>query len=180
MRSLGTTVFLTSLLIAAPPVIAGADTFPIDELMEMVIEETNAEVSAEPEAMEKPSLPLSPVRDSANKTEQPTVILKHEMQELSDVESIKVGARQFAISMDCEFMQIYRAATDTDFTKTLNLIKSRALGLGADYLTVVYHQEGNVQNIANAFLNSTYLLAAQTSTPTIKTVMVVEMYDCEG
>lgn len=173
-------MFLTSLLIAVPPAIAGADTFPIDELMEMVKEETKAEVSAESEAKEKPSLPLSPVRDSANKTEQPTVILNLEMQGLTDVETIKVGARQFAISMDCEFMQVYRAATDTDFTKTLDLLKSRALALGAEYLTVVYHQEGNVQNIADAFLNSTYLLAAQTSTPTIKTVMVVEMFDCEG
>ena len=173
-------MFLTSLLIAVPPAIAGADTFPIDELMEMVKEETKAEVSAESEAKEKPSLPLSPVRDSANKTEQPTVILNLEMQGLTDVKTIKVGARQFAISMDCEFMQVYRAATDTDFTKTLDLLKSRALALGAEYLTVVYHQEGNVQNIADAFLNSTYLLAAQTSTPTIKTVMVVEMFDCEG
>jgi len=173
-------VFLTSLLIAVPPAIAGADTFPIDELMEMVKEETKAEVSAESEAKEKPSLPLSPVRDSANKTEQPTVILNLEMRGLTDVETIQVGARQFAISMDCAFMQVSRAATDTDFTKTLDLLKSRALALGAEYLTVVYHQEGNVQNIADAFLNSTYLLAAQTSTPTIKTVMVVEMFDCEG
>lgn len=180
MRSFEGKVLLISLLISPLPVLAGADTFSIDDLMQMVEEESRIETSPKPEQEINAALLSSPPRDSVNKTEQPTVVSEREIQNISDDKPLKVGAREFAISAGCAFMQIYRVATDTDFTKTLDLVKYRSSALGAEYLTIVYHQEGIMHNLVEAFFNSTYLLTSETSKPAIKTVMIAEMYDCEG
>jgi len=52
--------------------------------------------------------------------------------------------------------------------------------MGAEYLTVLFHQEGVNSRLAESFFDSVYLLQTHTVEPTIQTVMVVEMYDCHG
>lgn len=169
--------------------ISGVDSSPIDELMEIVEEETSIDVST--------SSNHGSIRSSANKTEQPTRVRPPERGSSSPGQSetsegatkatakfpegtMTVGARGFAIEAGCVFMQVYRAATDSDFTATLELVQYRASSMGAEYLTVLFHQEGVNPRLAENFFDSVYLLQTRTVNPTIQTVMVVEMYDCNG
>ena len=232
---------ITLLAIFSPLLaVAGTDPFPIDELLEMAIEEqspqlkaeaktkaeaeakTNAEAEAktkaeaeaktkaeaeaevraniqakakakakaeaEAEAKAKAKaeiisqvipLPLPPHR-SVNKTEQPTIITAEEMIRGKQNTSVKVGAREFALARGCQFMKVYKVATNIDFTETLKLVKYRSSALGAEYITIIHHQEGGSHNAVQGFFDATYLVGSSTTQrPTIKTVMTVEMYDCE-
>ena len=214
---------ITLLAIFSPLlVVAGTDPFPIDELLEMAIEEQSpqlkAEAEAEAEAKTKAEakaktkaeaeaevraniqakakaetkaetkaeiisqvipLPLPPHR-SVNKTEQPTIITAEEMIRGKQNTSIKVGAREFALARGCQFMKVYKVATNIDFTETLKLVKYRSSALGAEYITIIHHQEGGSHNAVQGFFDATYLVGSSTTQrPTIKTVMTVEMYDCE-
>ena len=228
---------ITLLAIFSPLLaVAGTDPFPIDELLEMAIEEQSpqlkAEAKAEAEAKTKAEakvkaeakaktkaeaeaevraniqakakakakaeakaeaeaeaeaeiisqvipLPLPPHR-SVNKTEQPTIITAEEMIRGKQNTSVKVGAREFALARGCQFMKVYKVATNIDFTETLKLVKYRSSALGAEYITIIHHQEGGSHNAVQGFFDATYLVGSSTTQrPTIKTVMTVEMYDCE-
>ena len=228
---------ITLLAIFSPLLaVAGTDPFPIDELLEMAVEEqspqlkaeakakaeaktkaeaeakTKAEAKAKAKAKAKTKakaeaevraniqakakakaeaeaeaeiisqvipLPLPP-HSSVNKTEQPTIITAEEMTRGKQNTSIKVGAREFALARGCQFMKVYKVATNIDFTETLKLVKYRSSALGAEYITIIHHQEGGSHNAVQGFFDATYLVGSSTTQrPTIKTVMTVEMYDCE-
>ena len=228
---------ITLLAIFSPLLaVAGTDPFPIDELLEMAVEEqspqlkaeakakaeantkaeaeakTKAEAKAKAKAKTKAKaeaevraniqakakakaktkaeaeaeiisqvipLPLPPHR-SVNKTEQPTIITAEEMIRGKQNTSVKVGAREFALARGCQFMKVYKVATNIDFTETLKLVKYRSSALGAEYITIIHHQEGGSHNAVQGFFDATYLVGSSTTQrPTIKTVMAVEMYDCE-
>lgn len=174
------TRYLFAVLVAAtsPPLLGGVDPSPIDDLMEMVDEEA---------VTDEPRTPPSPPRSAVNKTEQPTVVTDPTepnqaaaagQDQVALPTEVKVGARQFALAEGCHFMQVYRVATDSDFTDTLALVKYRAGALGAEYVTVLFHREGGVHTLVQSFLDATYLLRSGTAEPVIRTVMAVEMYDC--
>ncbi len=185
---------LACLVLTPVTAVGGVDPFPIDALMDMVDEETRAQTPTSPAD--------GAVRSSANRTEQPTRVtprkpLSEPLREPPTASSTRsedatdadirfaegtmtVGARGFAIEAECVFMQVYRAATDSDFTATLDLVRDRASSMGAEYLTVLFHQEGVHSRLAASFFDAVYLLQTHTAEPTIQTVMVVEMYDCHG
>jgi|GEM_PF-3594552 len=194
MRLLAASTVSACFVLTPLTAVGGVDPFPIDELMEMVDNETRTQTSPA----------QGTVRSSANRTEQPTRVeplkplaesvepdppapplteaSKRELNPSTKFAegTMTVGARGFAIDAGCVFMQVYRAATDSDFTATLNLVRYRASSMGAEYLTVLFHQEGVNSRLAESFFDSVYLLQTHTVEPTIQTVMVVEMYDCHG
>jgi hypothetical protein len=196
---------ITLLAIFSPLLaVAGTDPFPIDELLEMAVEEQSPQLKAETKAKAEAEvraniqakakakaeaeaeiisqvipLPLPP-HSSVNKTEQPTIITAEEMIRGKQNTSVKVGAREFALARGCQFMKVYKVATNIDFTETLKLVKYRSSALGAEYITIIHHQEGGSHNAVQGFFDATYLVGSSTTQrPTIKTVMTVEMYDCE-
>lgn len=151
----------------------GVDDSPIDELMEKVQKESIPE--------DKPVVLPNEIRASANTTNEPTIVDESEHLETDKSTSeVKVGARHFAIENGCEFMQVYRVATDSDFTETLQLIKYRSRLLGAEFLTISHHSEGNYYLNGHNFFIPTYLMRSygRSEVPLIRTVMVAEMYDC--
>lgn len=171
-------LFVALIAATSPPLLGGVDPFPVDELMEMVDKEATTS---------EPRTPPSPPRSAVNKTEQPTVVTDPtepgrgsagDRDPVSLPTEVKVGARHFALAEGCHFMQVYRVATDSDFTDTLALVKYRAGALGAEYVTVLFHREGGVHTLVQSFLDATYVLRSGTANPVIRTVMAVEMYDC--
>ena len=187
MRFLAASIVAACSVLTPLAAVSGVDPSPIDELMEMVDTETRTQTAPVQGA----------IRSSANRTEEPTRVKPLEpdpsipsLDETTEHESsasvkyaegtMTVGARGFAIDAGCVFMQVYRAATDSDFTATLDLVRYRASTMGAEYLTVLFHQEGVNSRLAESFFDSVYLLQTNTVEPTIQIVMVVEMYDCHG
>lgn len=201
MQFLARCIFSTCLVLAPVTANSGVESFPISEFMDMVDEETHTKRST----LTNQSASTPAVRSSANKTENPTKVESPMMvpvepskvgtqtpqssnndqsapkKQRSFIEgTMTVGAREFALAAECEFMQVYRAATDADFSATLDLIRYRASSMGAEYLTIIFHQEGVSKSLAESFFDSVYLFQTGNIQPTIQTVMVAEMYDCHG
>ena len=162
---------------------AGVESSPISDLMETLEAEemdrnrVSSEVNDDSQNLEESS--LETVRESANKTEHPTTVeTDFESLDPMHLDQVKVGARRFAIESGCEFLHMYRVATDTGFTESLNLIKFRAKALGAEYLTIIFHREGDESGIADIFRDARYVFRPDAHPPKIHTIIVAEMYDC--
>lgn len=153
--------------------IAGVDDSPLDEFMFEVkkeLTESRAETPITQNGFPKPSI---------NVSESPVKVKKNDEKQKRAAEKVTVGAREFALERNCEFMQVYKVSTNSDFTDTLSLVKYRASLLGAEYLTVLFHREG--VSVIHQFLYPKYYFSNETGTQEaqpIQTVMVVEMYDC--
>jgi len=101
------------------------------------------------------------------------------LQETPESKSIKTGAAQFAMSAGCMFLQRYRIAINADFTGTMNLMKYRASGMGAERINIQFHAESTPFERIFDYGASMFLVdGTQTLENQVFTVMEADLFDC--
>lgn len=101
------------------------------------------------------------------------------LQETPESKKVQAGASQFAMAKGCMFMQRYRIAINADFTGTLNLMKYRAAGMGAEWINVQFHAESTPFERLTAYGVSLFLVdGTQTLENQIFTVLEADLFDC--
>lgn len=101
------------------------------------------------------------------------------LQETPESKKVQAGASQFAMAKGCMFMQRYRIAINADFTGTLNLMKYRSAGMGAEWINVQFHAESTPVERLSDYGASLFLVdGTRTLENQIFTVMEADLFDC--
>ena len=115
----------------------------------------------------------------ANGLDSTVYIPSRYLQETPESKSVKTGAAQFAMAEGCMFLQRYRIAINADFTGTMNLMKYRAAGMGAERLNIQFHAESTPFERIFDYGASMFLVdGTQTLENQVFTVMEADLFDC--
>ena len=115
----------------------------------------------------------------ANGLDSTVYIPSRYLQETPESQSVKTGASQFAMAAGCMFLQRYRIAINADFTGTMNLMKYRAAGMGAERINVQFHAESTPFERIFDYGASMFLVdGTQTLENQVFTVMEADLFDC--
>lgn len=115
----------------------------------------------------------------ANGLDSTVYIPSRYLQETTESKSVKAGAAQFAMTKGCMFLQRYRIAINADFTGTMNLMKYRASGMGAEWINIQFHAESTPLERIFDYGASMFLVdGTQTLENEVFTVMEADLFDC--
>jgi hypothetical protein len=126
-----------------------------------------------------PRVGRSVVRGGLNGLDSTVFIQSRYLQETSQSKAVKSGSSTFAMAKGCMFMQRYRIAINADFTGTLNLMKYRSHGMGAEWINVQFHAESTPYDRVVDY-GASFFLVDGTSTldDQVFTVMEADLFDC--
>ncbi|GEM_PF-2767016 len=115
----------------------------------------------------------------ANGLDSTVYIPSRYLQETPESKSVKTGAAQFAMASGCMFLQRYRIAINADFTGTMNLMKYRSAGMGAERINIQFHAESTPFERIFDYGASMFLVdGTQTLENQVFTVMEADLFDC--